>query len=116
MVRLMQTNSTNAYCYTSSVMALAEGNKTNPVILEKLATHSDPNIRAAVADNPRAPHAALMKLARDESEDIRFQLAENHNIPILVLFILAEDANPYISCRAEQTLHRLSFGDMSFAI
>jgi hypothetical protein len=59
-----------------------------------------------VADNPRTPLQTLLILAFDEDLDVRYQLAENHNIPDEILCILTADENPFVSCRAEATLHR----------
>jgi hypothetical protein len=79
-------------------------------MLEQLASHHDPSVREAVADNMNTPIDTLWVLAADECVDVRYAIAENHNIPIAVLSFLTEDENPYVACRARATLERLLGG------
>jgi hypothetical protein len=85
---------------------VAEDSTTGWQILELLANHNSPSVRAAVADNVNANQSTLLKLAYDSDVDLRYQLAENHNISREVLAVLLEDENPWVRVRAEMTHKR----------
>lgn len=89
------------------LMRLAENPNVDEAILETLASHDCADVRGAVAENDKTPLRILMILASDADADVRYSLAENHNVPPVVLVVLADDENPYVSCRAEQTLIRI---------
>jgi hypothetical protein len=85
---------------------VAEDPTTGWQILELLANHNSPHVRAAVADNINTTPGTLLKLASDSDADLRYQLAENHNIAREVLAVLLEDENPWVRVRAEMTQKR----------
>jgi len=85
---------------------VAEDPTTGWQILELLANHNSPHVRAAVADNVNTTQNTLLKLAYDSDADLRYQLAENHNIAREVLAVLLEDENPWVRVRAEMTQRR----------
>jgi len=89
---------------------IAENSSMPASMLEELASHQDPAVREAVADNMNTPIDTLWLLAADESADVRYAIAENHNVPLAILSFLTDDDNPYVSCRARQTLERLLGG------
>lgn len=89
------------------LLRLAENPNVEDAVLERLASHDCADVRGAVAENDKTPLRILMILASDEDADVRYSLAENHNVPPVVLVVLADDDNPYVSCRAEQTLIRI---------
>jgi hypothetical protein len=95
-------------CNPTVLEHIATNANTPPAILETLVAHPEPNVRAALAENKSTPFSCLWRLAHDEDADVRFQLAENHNLPKQVLSALAEDDNPYVACRAQKTLERIS--------
>lgn len=78
-------------------------------ILRRLAGHTNPDLRTALADNRNSPPDLLMFLTDDTNADVRYAMAENHNNSMVVLQKLAKDLNPYVSSRAEKTMARLSF-------
>lgn len=55
---------------------LATSKKTNPEILDVLASDRDASVRRAIALNPKTPLRASVQLAKDESDDVRLQLAK----------------------------------------
>jgi hypothetical protein len=85
---------------------VAEDPTTGWQLLELLANHNSPHVRAAVADNVNTNPGTLLKLAYDSDADLRYQLAENHNIAREVLAVLLEDENPWVRVRAEMTQKR----------
>ncbi|MDR3612586.1 MAG: hypothetical protein P4L53_03415 [Candidatus Obscuribacterales bacterium] len=85
---------------------VAEDPTTGWQILELLANHNSPSVRAAVADNINTTQNTLLRLAYDSNADLRYQLAENHNIGREVLEVLLQDENPYVRVRAELTHRR----------
>jgi HEAT repeat protein len=87
---------------------VAENLRTPPETLSKLADDNDTEVRLAVAENPNSNAAILTKLSNDESIDVRFGVAENPHMPEDILIKLADDDNPYVRCRALQTLQRMS--------
>jgi hypothetical protein len=80
---------------------------TPPSFLQQIAEHPDGDLRAIVAENLNAPLEVIERLARDSDVNVRYQLAENHNISVIVLQSLSQDDNPYVACRAQQTLERI---------
>jgi hypothetical protein len=83
---------------------------TPVVVLERLAKHPNADVRAAVAENENTPLYTVWALSKDADADVRYQLAENHNLPMSLIRSLAGDENPYVACRAQQTLVRLQAG------
>lgn len=83
---------------------VAENPNTPEVILCQLAFDSCIDVRISVADHPRTPLSIIEILAQDSCVDVRFSIAENHNVPDYVLRILTHDDNPFVACRAKQTL------------
>jgi hypothetical protein len=92
------------------LIKLAEADATLVTVLESLSWHTDPDVKIAVADNPRTPAQVLHKLATDDDADVRFAIAENHNVEPEILSILLADGNPYVVHRAQCTLARLQSG------
>ncbi len=84
---------------------VAENPNTPIETLADLAADDSPEVRLTVAENPHTPTAILEILSLDDSDDVRFGLAENYRTPVFILKILAADLNPYIECRASQTLN-----------
>jgi len=87
---------------------LASDPYTPPTFLKQLADHPDADLRAVVAENKNTPLEVVVMLAKDSDVNVRYQLAENHNLSMIVLQSLVHDDNPYVACRAQQTLSRLS--------
>lgn len=88
------------------LVRLAESPVVNERTLETLAFNDSVEVRQAVADNAKTPYRTLMMLVNDESVDVRYHLAENYQVPDLILKVLTADENPYVSCRALETLRR----------
>ncbi len=87
---------------------IAEDPYTHADILSVLASWENPQVRAAVIDNPLCPFNLLMMLREDESADVRYRLAECPHVPIEILELLkSEDDNCYVSFRAAKTIDRI---------
>jgi Leucine rich repeat variant len=95
---------------------IAENTSMTPSFLEQLASHSDPEVREAVADNPSTPVDTLWLLAGDKCLDVRYALAENHNLPFEILQALCFDDNPYVAARAQTTILRVSHESMIVSV
>ena len=80
---------------------------TSPAVLERLADHPMPDVRAAVCENKNTPLPTIWALAKDDDADVRYQIAENYSLPIALICSLTDDENPYVACRAQQTYQRL---------
>ncbi len=78
-----------------------------PYILEMLAAHQSPDVRAAVAGNCNVPVEVLNELCNDAHPDVRYNIAENPCISQDVLIRLTSDSNPYVAHRAMTTLMRM---------
>ena len=85
---------------------VAENPSTPITILARLAADEDSEVRIAVSENKVVPEGLLNILAKDEDADVRFALAENCRMTLSILNQLAHDTNPYVSCRASQTLEQ----------
>lgn len=72
--------------------------------LARLSKSDNVEVRIAVAENCSTSLITLLELARSEDCDLRFSMAENANLPMQVLQILCLDDNPYVACRALQTI------------
>lgn len=96
---------------TQLLERIAENPSTAANTLELLAYHPDPQVRMAVSENLHTPSECLRHLAYDTAVDVRYRIAENACTPIEILHILLEDENPYVTCRANTTLIRLTGGD-----
>ena len=95
-------------CPRSRIRARVAENLVCPLdILIKLAFDECADVRIAVSDNPRSPSYLLEYLANDNNADVRFAMAENCHVPAGILQKLTCDQNPYVSCRAEQTISRM---------
>lgn len=90
---------------------IAENPSTASCTLELLSAHADHTVRMAVSENLRIPSECLRHLTYDSSVDVRYRIAENACTPIEILHILLEDENPYVACRANTTLIRLTGAD-----
>jgi hypothetical protein len=86
---------------------MATDPSTPIALLERLASHTLADVRAAVADNRNTPIYTLWLLSKDTDADVRYQVAENHNLPLVLIRSLTDDENPYVACRAQQTYNRL---------
>ena len=86
---------------------IGESERASPEVLAHLAADEVSAVRKAVASNSRTPLAVLFRLVDDRDADVRFSMAENHNLPFAVLKRLAADENPYVSCRAKETIKRV---------
>lgn len=95
-------------CSTRVLEHIAANPATPVALLQWLVHHASADVRSAVADNPSTPIECLWKLANDADADVRYQLSEHHRLPLLILEKLCEDDNPYVACRAQRTIHRLS--------
>ena len=96
-----------AYCPCAKTRRrVAENPRTPITILARLAADEDTDVRIAVSENKVVPAGLLNILAKDEDADVRFALAENCLMPLSILNQLAHDTNPYVSCRASQTLEQ----------
>jgi len=58
-------------------------------------------------ENPNVGEHAFAELAHDEHPDVRYAVAENPRAPRSTLSFLLFDDNPYVADRARQTLERL---------
>ncbi len=64
--------------------------------LRVLATHSDWQVRQAVAMNRKTPVDVFAQLARDPRQDVRIALATNLATPENIFFILARDPSEQV--------------------
>ncbi|HEY9681579.1 MAG TPA: hypothetical protein V6C86_08355 [Oculatellaceae cyanobacterium] len=87
---------------------VAENPRTPIEILEILAKDKNADVRVAVGINPSTPAHISGSLAFDEDPNVRLGLADDLNTPIELLEKLREDGNPYVSCRAVQTLEYIA--------
>ena len=76
-------------------------------VLRKLASHSEPDLRATLAENKNTPADCIFDLMHDENPEVRYQLAENHQLALEFLEILTNDENPFVACRARKTICRV---------
>jgi hypothetical protein len=83
---------------------VAEYPDTPAIVLITLAQDPDESVRLAAAEHPNFPYSLLPELASDPSADLRLALAENHSMPVSILRQLSGDENPYVACRAQETL------------
>lgn len=94
---------------TPAILELIAGNSNcAPSLLMRLAKHVSAQVRLAAAENKNIGEDILWQLVKDEDADVRYGLAENHHMPHQILKFLIEDENPYVACRAQQTVERLS--------
>lgn len=84
-------------------LRVAENSHAPLEVLEVLAADKNPDVRIAVGTNPSTPTHIKYSFAFDEDPNVRLGLAEDMNTPLELLDKLIEDANPYVSCRAEET-------------
>ncbi len=93
-------------CITSArtLECVAANPNTPAKTLHQLSKHENVEVKIAVSENASTPIATLMELARCADCDLRLAMAENANLPAFVLQILSIDDNPYVSCRAAQTI------------
>lgn len=84
---------------------VAENPNTSFHTLAQLAKSVYAEVRAAIADNPRA-RDMLFILATDHHPDVRYRVAENARSPSGLLKQLCEDENPYVAYRAQATINR----------
>jgi hypothetical protein len=77
-------------------------------VLNLLARHTEPAVRAAVSDNSNTAPTTIRALATDGDPTVRYRLAENPHLPKEILHALSNDDNPYVARRAERTISRLS--------
>jgi hypothetical protein len=84
-------------------LRVAENTATPTEVLEFLAEDKNVDVRIAVGTNSSSPPDVRRNLAFDQDLNVRLGLAEDPNTSLEVLNILSRDANPYVSCRAEQT-------------
>ncbi len=89
-------------------LRVAENPNTAADVLDFLSRDENADVRIAVGVNPSTPSHISNRLAFDQDLNVRFGLAEDVNCPAELLDKLSRDANPYISCRAEQTKHLLT--------
>jgi hypothetical protein len=89
-------------------MRVAENPNVSNKILEYLAKDSDADVRLAVALNHACSQDTIFELACDPDPTVRHGLAEDPMAPYKVLQALADDVNPYVSCRAQKTLQKLT--------
>lgn len=83
---------------------MASNKATPEKMLRHLSSHASSEIRMAIAENSATPLAVLMDMAHQPDADLRFSMAENPNLPEQVLELLGEDDNPYVCCKARETL------------
>ena len=76
--------------------------------MARLATHENPRVRAAVAENANIDKKTMWRLAGDIHPDVRLRLAESYCMPVALLQALAADDNPYVQSRAKKNIK--SFG------
>jgi len=89
-------------------------NKATPEkMLRHLSSHNSCDVRQAVAENSATPLAVLLDMAHQPDADLRFSMAENPNLPDQVLELLCEDDNPYVSCKARESLEIKTCGKKS---
>lgn len=86
---------------------VAEREDAPLLVLLKLAMDLDWQVRLSVGENTSLPYSVLCQLAKDQCIDVRYGLAENSCLPNSILVYLASDENPYVACRALETLTRL---------
>jgi hypothetical protein len=87
---------------------IAEHPNLSPFLLEILASHPLPGVRAAVAGNPNVPADVLMSLCNDGHDDVRYSIAENPSMSPEILDYLVEDSNPFVAHRARLTLMKMN--------
>jgi hypothetical protein len=85
---------------------IAENRRTPSSVLRSLVQDKDENVRLGAAENPSLPYSALLACINDPAADLRYALAENHSLPFSILQLLSQDENPYVACRAAETLAR----------
>ena len=89
---------------SSVLVRIAENKNTAGHTLCRLAYEESAEVRMAVADNANSPESAFERLMIDGSADVRYRVAENPHAPLTVLYRALRDENPYVACRARQTL------------
>lgn len=87
-----------------SLEFMAANRNTPEKTLRHLSNHVNSEVRLAVAENQSTPIAVLLEMAHHPDCDLRYGMAENTNLPLQVLELLAEDENPFVSCRAQESL------------
>ncbi len=63
-------------------------------------------MRLGLTYNRSLPSMFLAQLARDDDPDIRYAMAENPRLHVLLLLELSQDENPYVAHRAQKTMSR----------
>jgi hypothetical protein len=86
---------------------VAERNNTPAFVLDELSRDTNEEVRLSAAENPHLPYESLTQLVADGSTDVRYALAANARMPLDVLHVLLTDDNPYVACRAQETLREL---------
>lgn len=86
-------------------LRVAENPKTPIHILELLSMDRSPDVRIAAGSNQSTPPYVSFRLASDEDANVRLGLADDINTPIELLEKLTADENPYVACRAMQTIN-----------
>jgi hypothetical protein len=87
---------------------VAENVATPQDVLQLLSSDITADVRMAVALNDTTPLTLLWELANDLSADVRFAIAENPHVAVEILIWLSADDNPYVACRAEQTIEAMA--------
>ncbi|HEY9733474.1 MAG TPA: hypothetical protein V6C89_16265 [Drouetiella sp.] len=85
-------------------LRVAENPRTSIAALEMLASDSNPDVRVAVGINPATPPRIALNLIFDHDVNVRLGLADDVKTPMWILNKLRNDSNPYVSCRAHETI------------
>ena len=86
--------------FANSVAEMAADAKLSPAMIEKLATDTDFQVRAGIAENPSAESRVLALLARDRDPYVRAAVAKNPKMDLAVLNSLVEDPIDYVRSAA----------------
>lgn len=89
------------------VELLAKSENVSEQTLGSLALSDLPNVRAAVAHNPRTPAPQLAELAHDSLAEVRCAVADNPAISQRLLSVLLDDDNVYIRIHAAATYAKM---------
>jgi hypothetical protein len=89
------------------VLMLASRSGTPSMRLLELASHSNTDVRMAVAENLNTPKEAFYILAADKDTRIKLRVIDNDNCPIALINSLRADPDPYVAYEAKNTLKRL---------
>lgn len=83
---------------------VASNIQTPSRVLEELSRDSNWEVRLSVGLNPITPLSIICRLCQDEDISVRLGMADCVDTQEDILEILHNDTNPYVACKAEETL------------